>query len=298
MITIAGGTGFIGKKLALSFKKSGHKIGIISRDKQKAASEVDYADHYSTWENTELERILNSTETLINLSGASLADKRWSDKYKKIILDSRVEPAKKLSGIISNLENPPKLIITASGIGIYGNTMELTDENHPHGNDFLSQVCIEWENASFIENTNIRQVSARMGVILDKNEGAFPKLFLPFKFFAGSVLGSGKQWMPWIHIDDLVNIYHFIIYNENISGPVNFVSNNPVTMTEFVKAISKVTKRPVLIKIPESLLNIFFGEQAMIVTKGQKAIPRKLIESGFRFTFTDIEEAIRSLVHK
>jgi uncharacterized protein (TIGR01777 family) len=135
-----------------------------------------------------------------------------------------------------------------------------------------------------------------MGVILDKKEGAFPKLILPFKFFTGSILGTGKQYLPWIHIDDLISAYHFVIKNENLSGPINFVSEKPVTMTEFAKAISKVTKRPVLFKIPEFFLNIALGEQAIIVTKGQKAIPGKLIESGFKFTYSEAEEAIRSLV--
>ncbi|MCX7737255.1 MAG: TIGR01777 family oxidoreductase [Candidatus Kapabacteria bacterium] len=296
MITIAGGTGFIGKKLAKSFKDKGLKIGIISRDSRKAVSEVPYADDFATWETSDLKRILNSTETLINLSGASLADKRWTEKYKKIILESRTKPARIIAEIIQTLENPPKLVITASGIGIYGNTVELTDESSPPGVDFLSKVCVEWEKASLIDNPNIRQVNARMGVILDKKEGAFPKLMMPFKFFTGAILGSGKQWMPWIHIDDLVMSYHWIIQNEKLSGPINLVSNNPVTMSEFAKVISRVTKRPILMKVPEFLLNTVLGEQAMIVTKGQNAIPRKLMDSGFNFSYKELEVAIRSLI--
>jgi len=296
MITIAGGTGFIGKKLAKSFKDNSEKIGIISRDSRKASLEVPFADDFSTWEISDLKRILNSTDTLINLSGASLATKRWTDEYKKLIINSRIEPAKKLAEIIQTLENPPKLVITASGIGIYGNTENITDETGPAGNDFLSYVCVQWEKASFINNPDIRQVNARMGVILDKKEGAFPKLILPFKFFTGSILGTGKQHLPWIHIDDLISAYHFVIKNENLSGPINFVSENPVTMTEFAKAISRVTKKPVLFKIPEFFLNIALGEQAIIITKGQNAIPGKLIESGFKFTYSEAEEAIRSLV--
>lgn len=296
MITIAGGTGFIGKKLAESFKDKGVKVGIISRDSRKAVSEVPYADEFATWETSDLKRILNSTETLINLSGASLADKRWTEKYKKIILESRTKPARIITEIIQTLENPPKLVITASGIGIYGNTEELTDESSPPGLDFLSKVCVEWEKASLIDNPNIRQVNARMGVILDKKEGAFPKLMMPFKFFTGAILGSGKQWMPWIHIDDLVMSYHWIIQNEQLSGPINLVSNNPVKMSEFAKVISRVTKRPILMKVPEFLLNIVLGEQAMIVTKGQNAIPRKLMGSGFDFTYKELEVAIRSLI--
>lgn len=296
MITIAGGTGFIGKKLSKSFKDNNKKIGIISRDSRKASLEVPYADDFSTWETSDLKRILNTTDILINLSGASLAAKRWTGEYKKLIINSRIEPAKKLAEIIQSIENPPKLVITASGIGIYGNTENITDETGPAGNDFLSYVCVQWEKASFINNPDIRQVNARMGVILDKKEGAFPKLILPFKFFTGSILGTGKQYLPWIHIDDLISAYHFVIKNENLSGPINFVSEKPVTMTEFAKAISKVTKRPVLFKIPEFFLNIALGEQAIIVTKGQKAIPGKLIESGFKFTYSEAEEAIRSLV--
>jgi hypothetical protein len=296
MITIAGGTGFIGKKLSKSFKDNNKKIGIISRDSRKASLEVPYADDFSTWETSDLKRILNTTDILINLSGASLAAKRWTGEYKKLIINSRIEPAKKLAEIIQSIENPPKLVITASGIGIYGNTENITDETGPAGNDFLSYVCVQWEKASFINNPDIRQVNARMGVILDKEEGAFPKLILPFKFFTGSILGTGKQYLPWIHIDDLISAYHFVIKNENLSGPINFVSEKPVTMTEFAKAISKVTKRPVLFKIPEFFLNIALGEQAIIVTKGQKAIPGKLIESGFKFTYSEAEEAIRSLV--
>ncbi len=296
MITIAGGTGFIGKKLAKSFKDFGENIGIISRDSQKARSEVPSADDFATWESADLERILNSTNILINLSGASLANKRWSVNYKKIILESRTQPAIRLANIIKNLKNPPNLVITASGIGIYGNTENVTDESSPPGNDFLSQVCVEWEKASIIDNSNIRQVNARMGVILDKNEGAFPKLLLPFKFFAGAILGSGKQWMPWIHVDDLVMSYHWIIQNEKLYGPINLVSNNPVTMSDFGKAISNVTKRPILMKVPEFVLNTVLGEQAIIVTKGQNAIPRKLIESGFEFKFMNLADAIRNLL--
>lgn len=296
MITIAGGTGFIGKKLAKSFKDNKEKIGIISRDTRKALSEVPFADDFATWESNDLKRILNSTETLINLSGASLAAKRWTDEYKKLIINSRIEPAKKIAEIIQSLENPPKLVITASGIGIYGNTENLTDESSPAGNDFLSYVCVEWEKASYINNPQIRQINARMGVILDKKEGAFPKLILPFKFFTGSILGSGKQYLPWIHIDDLISAYHFVIKTENLNGPINFVGEKPVTMTDFAKAISKVTKRPVLMKIPEFFLNILLGQQAIIVTKGQNAVPRKLHEAGFKFIYTDTEKAIKSLV--
>lgn len=296
MITIAGGTGFIGKKLAKSFKDVGYKIGIISRDCRKAASEVPYADDFASWETNDLKRIINSTNTLINLSGASLADKRWSKKYKKIILESRTKPARIIAETIQTIENPPKLVITASGIGIYGDTEKLTDESSPSGDDFLSKICVEWEKSSLIDNPNIRQVNARMGIILDKNEGAFPKLMMPFKFFTGAILGSGKQWMPWIHIDDLVMSYHWIVENLSLSGPLNIVSKNPVTMTEFAKSMSKVLKRPILMKVPEFFLNIVLGEQAMIVTKGQNAIPKKLMESGFEFAYSNIEEAIRSLI--
>lgn len=296
MIAIAGGTGFIGKKLAKAFKEAGEKISIISRNKQKASSSVPFADDFSTWEISELERILNTSDVLINLSGASLAGKRWTEKYKQTILESRTKPAKLLSNVISGLRNPPKLIFTASGIGIYGSTLKITDESSPSGEDFLSKVCVEWESASIIPDSKIRQINARMGVILDRNEGAFPKLLMPFKFYSGAILGTGKQWMPWIHIDDLVRIYQWIVQNDNISGPVNFVSPNPVTMTEFAKVISKATRKPIMMKIPEFILNIMLGEQAMIVTKGQNAIPRKLIENGFSFAYDNLEEAIKKLI--
>ncbi len=278
-IAITGASGFVGSSLTKYFSDLGYKIIPISREILNNKSK--------------LEETLNSSEIVINLAGANIIN-RWSESYKKLLYSSRIDTTSKIVNAISNITNKPKLLISTSAVGIYDNKTTY-DENGSFSNDFLSSLCQDWEKEALKAKNETTKVSIfRFGIIMGKDGGALQKMITPFKLGLGGVIGSGKQAFSYIHIDDLMNAYKFVIENEfeeifNLTAPV------PTTNKGLTLALGKTLKRPTILPVPEFVLNIIFSEGARVLTDGQSAIPKKLLDLGFEFKFKTIEETIENL---
>ena len=299
-VLISGGTGFIGKKLTKALQRKGFSVFILTRDKNKKYSFDEPFPKFIEFSEKNTEELLeigSNSDAIINLAGASIAGSKWTKEYKKLILESRIQSTNLIVKAISKMKSPPKCFISASAVGYYGSRADeiLTEEAKP-GSDFLANVCIEWEKAAFGAEHLCRTVIPRIGVVLDKSEGALPQMLKPFKAGFSSVPGNGKQWVPWIHIDDLVNLFVWSIENENIRGKVNCVAPNPVQMNELTKSIGKILKKAVIGNVPEFALKLMLGEQAAIVLGSTHAVPKIAIEKDFKFIYSDIEVALEEIL--
>ena len=299
-VLIAGITGLIGNKLARLLLPE-YKVRGLVRNVRSAQSKLPEADFYS-WKEDEkfLVNLIEGSDIVINLSGRSIAKGRWTEKAKREIYSSRIETTKRLGELISKASKKPESFIVASAVGYYGlDVNKISDEDSPPSDDFLGKVCVDWEKASsLVDELNVRRVNVRISTVLSRDGGALPLIVLPFKFFAGTYFGSGNQYFPWIHEKDLIRLFKFVIENQSITGPINAVSPQAVTMKEFCKTLGKVLKRPCWLRIPEWKMKLLLGEMADLLIKGGKVIPKKAIESGFKFEFDDLEFALRDLLKK
>lgn len=299
-ILIAGISGLIGNKLARYFLPE-YKVRGLVRNIKSAKSKLPEVDFYS-WKEDEkfLVNLIEDSDIVINLSGRSIAKGRWTAKVKREIYSSRIETTKRLAELISKASKKPECFVVASAVGFYGlDINKISDENSPPSDDFLGRVCVDWEKASsLVDEFNVRRINVRISTVLSKDGGALPLMALPFNFFAGNYFGSGNQFFPWIHEKDLIRLFKFVIENKSITGPINAVSPQVVTMKEFCKTLGKVLKRPCWIRIPEWLMKLIFGEMADLLIKGGRVIPKKAIEAGFKFEFDDLELALRDLLNK
>lgn len=298
-VVITGATGLIGKKIARRLIDGGDEVTIFTRSVDNSKAVIPYASDYVHWaiNSPEWKQHLEGKDAVINLAGENLMAKRWSPEHKKNIRESRILSTRALINVINELKNKPKVFVSASAIGYYGNSETEVDETSPRGDGFLAGVVDEWEKESEpLEKYGVRRVIIRIGIVLDKNEGALAKMILPFKLFAGGPLGSGNQWMSWIHIDDLVNLFLFAVDNENIEGTVNGVSPNPVTMKEFARATGRALNRPSVFRVPEFILYLLLGEAAEVIAGGAKVDPKRAVELGYNFEYKDFETAVRNLL--
>lgn len=294
-ILVSGSHGLVGTALAKSLEPQGHEIVRLVRYLPGSESEIEWnPDRYSI----AIAR-LEGLDSVVHLAGESIAEGRWSEEKKRRIRDSRVKGTKLLSDALANLERPPKSLICASAIGYYGNRGDelLTEESSP-GSDFLSKVCVEWEEATQLAaEKGIRVVNARFGIILSKDGGALAKMLTPFRLGIGGRVGSGKQWMSWIALDDVVGGIVYALANESLRGPVNFVAPNPVRNSEFTKALGRVLSRPTLFPIPEFGVRLAFGEMAdALLLSSQRVEPQRLNKAGFQFQYTQLESALRHVL--
>lgn len=293
-VLLTGGTGFMGKKLGLALVQAGHEIHAIVRDPKKAGGELPFPCVMSSWSNAqELENI----DAVIHLAGESIAGKRWTEAQKKKIINSRVESAKQLSALMQSIKGrKPKVFISASAIGYYGDRKdEILTENSSAGNDFLAEVCVAWEKELF-RMENIRAVAVRIGIVLGQEGGALAKMLPIFKMGLGSRLGSGKQWMSWIHVDDVVRLLQFCLEKESVQGPVNAVAPIPVTNTEFTKALCKRLHRIENIPVPAFVLKILLGGMSALVLNSQRVSAKKIQDYGFVFSYTNLWQAFAALI--
>lgn len=301
-VVIAGGTGFVGKALVNALLSEGHSVIILTR---KAPASVHNNLRFVEWLNENdlslVETELDGTNVFINLSGESINSGRWTNKRKARILKSRVNSTNEIIRIISKLKDKPKTLINASAIGFYGTseTDNFTEEHCKAGNDFLASTVLQWEEAARkAEKFGVRTVLCRFGVILAKDGGAFSKMALPYKMFVGGKIASGKQWISWIHIDDVVRALLFVIKNEHIQGPINFTSPNPVTMNEMGQRIGKVMRRPHWLPVPKFVLQILLGEMSSLVVQGQRVVPEKLDRLHYQFVYPGLEDALKNIYEK
>lgn len=297
-ILISGSTGLIGSALVPFLRSQGHMVVPLVRG---APSEHQVSVAWNPAMGLYFMPDFEGFDVVINLSGENIASARWTEEKKKRILESRVNSTHILSTCLAKLENPPKVFINASAVGYYGDqgSEELTEESGV-GQGFLADVCKQWEDATRpAQERGIRTVMPRFGVVLAPDGGALAKMLIPFKLGFGGALGSGKQYMSWISIDDLLKIILFIINDEILSGPVNVVSPNPVTNAAFTKILGKVLNRPTFLNVPEAILKLIFGEMAEeMFLNSIKALPKKLLHAGYTFSYPDLEGAIRKLLNK
>jgi uncharacterized protein (TIGR01777 family) len=299
-IIITGASGLIGTNLAKALINRGDNVYIFTRSTDKTRNIIHGAAGYIEWDYRKPEKWaehLNGKDTVIHLAGANISGKRWSANYKETILTSRELSTRNLVNTISSLSEKPESFICASGVNYYGDSGNklLTEKEEP-GSDFLANVCKIWENeAERIEKTGIRRISVRTGVVLTPEEGALKKMSITFKLFIGGPLGKGNQWFPWIHLEDIVDIYIYLLDNKDLNGAFNACSPNPVTMNEFAKTLGKIMKRPSLFKVPKFALNLAAGEIADSITASLKVIPKKLLEEGYQFKFANLKDALRDL---
>ena len=304
IIIITGASGLIGKRLVKKLIKNGHyKVRILTRDRSKLHECVDPQCEIFEWDaakNFIEDGALQSADIVINLAGENIAEKRWSANQKQKISDSRIVGTQFLIREIEKLKFPPKKLISASAIGIYGNKGEETvDTTSSLGNSFLAQVCRKWENSAM--NNKIEKMNSiiiRIGIVLGNDGGAFAQMIRPFSLGLGGQLGNGKQYMSWIHIDDLVGQIMFLITNDKASGIYNGVSPRPVTNFIFSKILGRELNRPTLFKIPKFALKMVLGEFAEVLLESQKIIPTRFIEQGYDYKFRSIKSAFRDLIKR
>lgn len=294
-ILISGSSGLVGTALVESLESGGHDVSRLVRHAPSSANEIEWSpDRYSI----ALARI-EGFDAVVHLAGESIAEGRWNDEKKARIRDSRVKSTQLLSESFAQLAQPPKVFVSASAIGYYGNRGDerLTESSGP-GDNFLAGVGIEWEKATekAVEK-GIRVANLRFGVILAANGGALAKMLPPFRMGIGGRIGDGKQWMSWIALDDVVSIIEFVIANESLSGPINVVAPNPVRNAEFTSALGKALSRPTFVPVPAFGARLAFGEMAdALLLSSQRVEPERLKEAGYKFQFPELRAALKKVL--
>jgi uncharacterized protein (TIGR01777 family) len=293
-IVIGGSSGLIGTELVDSLRKDGHEVLRLVRRKSVASSEIYWNPAAGELDVTQL----SGCNVFINLAGAGVGDSRWTDKYKALILSSRVDSTSLLAKAAAEVK--PEVFIAGSAIGWYGDTADQqVDESSPAGTGFLADVVVAWEKASEpAKAAGVRVVNIRTGLVASKKGGAWSRLLPIFKLGAGGKLGSGKQYWSFISMRDEIAAIKFVISNSQISGPVNLTAPEPATNAEVTKAMSKVFNRPALFPVPAIALKTLLGEFSQEVLGSARVVPRVLLDAGFEFQDPNIESAMRTLATK
>lgn len=298
-ILIAGGTGFVGKALTSYFTRNGHHTYILTRNTQKR--EDDPYIHHVQWltDDATPHKQLPSIDAVVNLAGESINSGRWNETRKRTIVESRLQATYAIYDLITKMNKKPSVVIQASAIGIYGTSLNetFTERCETIGTDFLAQTVRRWEEAGRrIESLGVRTAFMRFGIILGKGGGALPRIVLPYKLFIGGTIGSGQQWLSWVHMDDVIGTIDFVIRHETISGPVNVTAPSPVTMEQFGKTIANILHRPHWLPVPSFALKMLLGEMSMLVLEGQRVIPEKLLQAGYDFSFPTVDQALANIL--
>ncbi|ARC29990.1 TIGR01777 family protein [Bacillus toyonensis] len=295
-IAISGGTGFIGKYLSTFFIQKGYTVYILTRKNKIETSNPNL--QYVQWTPDLPTFPLSSIDIVINLAGESI-NSRWTKKQKEAILNSRIQATRGLIKQLQTLSTKPHTFINASAIGYYGTseTESFTEQQETPGNDFLAETVFLWEQeACKARSLEIRTIYARFGVILGADGGALPKMLLPYQFYIGGTIGSGNQWLSWIHIDDVVRMIDFIIHKEEINGPLNITAPLPIRMKEFGETMATIMRKPHWLPVPSFMLHALLGEMSILVLEGQHVLPSKAIEHGYQYTFPTIDHALQNIL--
>jgi hypothetical protein len=297
-IVITGASGFLGSLLTDHLWSQRHDLILLSRNPPRESNLTQ--QEWISWKPGapgDWEQAIDGVDGIINLAGEPIAAKRWSDAQKEKIRFSRVEPTKALVKAVGKAVKKPKFLISASAVGYYGPRGDetITEETAP-GDDYLARVCVDWEKeARKAESYGIRVALVRTGIVLGKGQGALAKMVVPFKYFVGGPLGSGNQWVPWIHIEDQIALLLFLIENQNARGPFNATAPNPVSMTEFCKTLGKVLNRPSWASVPGGMLTLLVGEMSEMLLNGQRAVPQAAVKLGYEFKYPNLLPALESL---
>lgn len=305
-IIISGGSGMVGSLLSSELSKAGHEVIILSRSPEKNRGRYGEGIRVVGWDGKTSAgwgSLVEEADAIVNLAGENLAGdsllpSRWTSKRKHAILESRLQPGNAIVEAIQQAHKKPKLLIQSSAVGYYGPHSDevITEEAGPQ-DDFLSQVCVQWEaSTEDVEKSGVRRAVIRTGVILDGKQGSLPRMVLPFKFFVGGPIGSGKQWVSYINIFDVVKGICFLLEHEEASGVYNLTSPNPVTNKELEKAIGKVMNRPSWFPVPAFVMKLLFGEMSTVLLDGQRVLPTRLTEAGFSFDYPDVVSSLQAVL--
>jgi uncharacterized protein (TIGR01777 family) len=291
-IVITGGTGFLGSALAESLAAEGNDVVSISRVAGGTYKGVRHLAGAAGYQE------IDGADAVVNLAGTGIADKRWTLARKDVLLSSRIAVTSAVVGACSRATRKPKVLVSGSAIGYYGSSLsDHFDESWPPGVDFLGQLCAQWEQAArAVEKDGIRCVLIRTGLVLGPNGGLLKKMAPPFRMFVGGPVGSGRQWMSWIHLDDWIAMVRMAITNDAIRGPINLVAPNPVTNREFSRALGKALHRPSVIPLPEFAVRMMFGELADgALLASQHVAPAVAQSAGYQFRHTDVQQALNQV---
>lgn len=294
-ILISGGTGFIGNALCKYFNDAGYELIIISRGASAPLSWIRMIKRLDEISSSE------KIDIAINLAGEPVANKKWTPKQKAQIVDSRLTITDDFVEFFQRAENKPELFISSSAIGYYGIEADDTPigEDSVGDNSFSSELCKKWEaSASKAELLGIRTCILRIGIVLGKSGGALAKMVPAFKMGVGGKMGSGSQWMPWIHLDDIVGIINHCIADERLNGPINCTAPKPATNLEFTKTLGKLLRRPTFMSMPAPVLSLLMGEMGReLLLAGKKVVPTKVIQTEYKFKFSELESALSNVLN-
>ncbi|WP_145484713.1 TIGR01777 family oxidoreductase [Yersinia aldovae] len=297
-ILITGATGLIGRNLTVFLLSQAHQVTVLTRDIQRASHAL--GAQVTCWSTLNDKHDLNDFDAVINLAGEPIAEKRWTVQHKEILCQSRWQITEKLTTLIKASGEPPAVFISGSAVGFYGDQGQalVTEEETPH-DEFTHQLCERWENlASAAESENTRVCLLRTGIVLALHGGALAKMVPLIRLGLGGPIGDGRQYLPWIHIDDMVHGIYYLLTTHNLSGPFNMVSPYPVHNEQFIATLAEVLDRPAVIRTPAAAIRLLLGESAALVLGGQRAIPKRLEEAGFAFRYFELEEALRNVLNK
>ncbi len=299
-IFVTGGTGFVGTYLTRRLSESGHEISVLTRSPRRSEGKLPWVrliegdpKKSGRWQEE-----VSRSDAVINLAGTSIFT-IWTDSARRSILDSRILATRNITDALVG-SGAGKILLNASAVGYYGSRLDDMefDEQGPPGDEFMSEICVKWENeAKAAAKSGARVAMCRFGVVLGRNGGALSKMVPAFRRFLGSAIGSGRQWFPWIHEEDLFRVFAFALENPAVSGPVNCVAPNPVRNAEFAKTLSAVLGRPMFLPpVPAFALRTFLGEFGNVLIRGQLVVPRMLLDSGFSFRFPTLRQALDDLL--
>jgi uncharacterized protein (TIGR01777 family) len=299
-ILITGSSGLVGNALVPALVKAGHTVCRLVRPGTVTKNETN--DGFQVAWNPltgELGGAAVGADAVVNLAGASIADGRWSAERKALLGSSRIDTTRALITALAKMNARPRVLVSASATGFYGNRGdELLTEESPPGNEFLSDLAKDWEaEALKAEAIGVRVVLARFGIILARDGGALPQMMLPFRFFAGGKIGSGKQWMSWITLEDVIEILRLALENGQVRGPINVISPQPVQNVEFTKTLASAMHRPALFPAPAFALRLALGEMAdALLLSSQRVLPQRLQKLGYNFQYKDLATALKNIL--
>ena len=306
-IVIAGGTGFLGGPLAEGYAEEGHDVRVLTRGLKPGESRHDPGtgvpgvtrvgwspDAGGAWES-----VIDSADAVVNLAGAGLAEGRWTPQRKALLHDSRIISTKTLAAAIQKAARPPAVFVSGSGTGYYGASLsdDVKTESSPAGDDFLARLCVDWEaEAARAASPATRVATLRTAMVIERRGGALQRLVTPFRFFAGGPVGSGRQYVSWIHRIDWIEMVRWIIDTPAVSGAVNASAPSPVTNRQFARALGRALHRPALVPTPGFPVRIALGEMAdALVLTGQRVVPQRALSHGFHFRYPEIDRAFRGI---